>query len=496
MDIRSPLQSIYQKQVQVSEPLSCLEEAILALIAGDSIQFESILDSYPAWEAHSSDEKIVKNWRSLLVLTLLAYLSKSSTSDLSAQVRFFLREPWNEQSQYLRVIIALNHFLVGLPVPDVHPDLLEGGAVLIDKQEYSPWLSLPYIPYHAEFGALLGILAFLTKREQLKSVVDRLAKWQLNTLNDHFLPFAGLFAQEKDGALNQALVWNYLFFQVAAHVTGERQFETVAQAQCRHLNRLAEQDALTISPLLPLLEKILEKEPVLQEIAFELPENIYDPSTALIGKRAKSYQAVCTLHGGYTGLGYFRIGDAEIVNYGPQYLPLGDCLGFGIEGNHLSDIGLRKPHLQLKPKGFYLKGCVRLVDQPVENANSSFQLSRFRGIWFETEQELSEQQLSIQTSFLGFEGWDSVAFSFFIKAKKCWINSKIQLQPKTFERYEGSVQPILLEGHGNSFRLSAVHSGTMQVIPLGGGDNFWGADFLVAYLLDSKQRHYRWLAMS
>jgi hypothetical protein len=32
----------------------------------------------------------------------------------------------------------------------------------------------------------------------------------------------------------------------------------------------------------------------------------------------------------------------------------------------------------------------------------------------------------------------------------------------------------------------------MQVIPLAGGDNFWGADFLVAYHLSQDQRNYQW----
>jgi len=32
----------------------------------------------------------------------------------------------------------------------------------------------------------------------------------------------------------------------------------------------------------------------------------------------------------------------------------------------------------------------------------------------------------------------------------------------------------------------------MQVIPLSGGENFWGVDFLAAYVCSDEQRHYSW----
>jgi hypothetical protein len=32
----------------------------------------------------------------------------------------------------------------------------------------------------------------------------------------------------------------------------------------------------------------------------------------------------------------------------------------------------------------------------------------------------------------------------------------------------------------------------MTVIPLAGTRNFWGADFLIAYSLSPKEKHYDW----
>ncbi len=61
------------------------------------------------------------------------------------------------------------------------------------------------------------------------------------------------------------------------------------------------------------------------------------------------------------------------------------------------------------------------------------------------------------------------------------------------DRYEGDPQTLTFEGRHTTLVLrSLFFKGTMQVIPLGGGNNFWGADFLVAYLLRPDQSHYQW----
>lgn len=485
------LQSLYQQKVRCHSR-SCLETEIQALLEGRSICLEAVLDSQSICDVPISEDQVIKNWKNLLVLTLLDYLSHTNSKDLANRVRAFAREPWNENSQYLRALVALNYFLVGLPVPDVNLYVLEGGAAPIELYEYCPWEILPYFPYHTEFGMLLCLLALLANREYLYPIVGRLARWQLNTLDSRFLPLSGLFLQEKDGAFVQNIVWAYLFFRGAAQLTGERIFQTVAEAQLQYIQQLAEQMEFSLSPLVVLIEKVLTGQAPVERTELQLPEQICDSSTALIGRRLNTQQVMCTLHGGHTGLGCFRIGEVEIISYGPQYLPLGECAGFGIEGNYLSDHGLRTPILQVKPQGFLLKGCVRLVDQPVTSP-SSVQLGEFRGIWFEIEQELMDQQLHIRTNCLGLEESNLVAFSFFIKAEKCWVNTKTPLLPKTFNRYEGNPQPIVLESKQNSFKLQIQQASGMQVIPLGGGVNFWGADFLVAYLLNPNQNQYKWL---
>ncbi|MDP1880932.1 MAG: hypothetical protein Q8K60_08340, partial [Parachlamydiaceae bacterium] len=137
-----------------------------------------------------------------------------------------------------------------------------------------------------------------------------------------------------------------------------------------------------------------------------------------------------------------------------------------------------------------IKGCVRMVDEP---AQSEFGFGKYRGIWLEVVQEYKRPLFSLKTTFLGLNGWDSVVFSFFVRAKQCVIGNDKTLFPNTLEHYEGEVQSIYFHGKEIKVGLNSIgHNGKLQVIPLSGGNNFWGANFLVAYQLTNDQSHYEW----
>lgn len=482
------LQSIYAQQVGESSPhfeqvvgqfFKAPEEPIPEDIVEECLWHESLF----------SDEGIVDNWKQLLAVNLLYDAAKASPTAIAAKVRLFERHPWNQSSQYVRALVALNHAFAKMPIPEVGPHLLESGAALIDLKEYAPWLSLPFIPHHFEFGICLSLLALMTQRQDLRETVLQLAHWQLNTLDASGQPLIGLFVREKEGHALHHLCVSYLFFRGAAALSEENAFTAIADASGKGIRSLVEAGA-AMHPLWPLIERWLEPYGGASCLSFVLPESVYDPSTALVGYRTSSQHAFCTLHGGHTGLGALRLGDVEIVSYGPQYLPLGECQGFGIEGNALSDQGIRRSTMEGRRHSFSLRGCTRLVDQP---PSKPFEQERFRGIWLEVSQEFKRPHFFLKTTFLGLDGWDAVTFSFFVKATSCRISEETRLLPRTLCRYEGKADTILCEGRQATLALRPLSfSGKMQVIPLAGGDNFWGADFLVAYFVHSEQRHYQW----
>lgn len=482
------LQSLYLSQEEES---SCfLDEMVYQFFTNGITPPKELVEDCVWQSSLLGEDKSISNWRELLTVNILCLLSKVHQSELASKVQFFNGYPWNQTSQYARAFVAINHAFAKMPIPEVGTHLLDNGAALIDLHEYCPWLSLPYSPYHCEFGTFLSLLALMTERIDFQESALNLAYWQLNTLDCEGIPFAGLFVRETEGTPLPRLCLSYLLFQSASRLTKDSPFNAIAERLLKKIEEHIKKTKEKIDPLWMLIEKWLEKYPIQSQEPLELPENIYDPSTALIGYRSSSGHVLCTLHGAGTGLGTFRLGeDIEIISYGPQYLPLAECKGFGIEGNALSDQGIRRSIIEWRRHSFLMKGCTRLVDQPAE---SSLGLGIFRGIWLEVSQEYMKPNLHLKTSFLAFEETESIAFNFFVKASSCVIDGKI-LKPKTLERYEGEVCTIVLQGKESALELrNLVCSKTMQVIPLAGENHFWGADFLIAYILSPGQKDYEW----
>lgn len=482
------VQSLYLRQSSNPvDSISDMEFAVDAFLNGCAVDIEELIDSRCFSLAPATPDHAAKNWKNLIALCLMG--GGTHAPLLSQKVAHLLQQPWDQNSQYQRVLVALTQSLVGMTPLDAAPTLLPSGAAAFPQREYSPWLDLPYFPLHAEFAFFLCLLAHRSDRQDWKSAAALAAVWQLNALDLNFYPVVGLFTQEKQGAITNHLLWNYLLFKGMSCLLKEHSFEESARAQLKYLEAMQPQAMGRISALMPLLERQIPTHNSIDG-RMTLQEKIHDPHTALVGFRTSQHHAICTLHGGFTGMGSYRHQDVWITSYGPQYLPLGECQGFGIEGNSLTDHHARKSEIECGAATFSLRGCARLVDQPIQGQS---EFGQFRGIWLETEQEYHEQKLHIRTHLLGFTSWEGVAFSFFVKANRCRLKDGNALNARSLNRFEGTIQDVVLEAEAGSVVLTSdLDSGTMHIIPLEGGSSFWGADFLVAFLLDPEKSKYGW----
>lgn len=486
----SSMQNFFQKQERIK---NCeLDYTVSAFLSSRVVDLEELIESKSIWHAPLSNELIVNNWKSFLNCAMINYLSPYPSKSLSRKVHELLNQPWNQQSQYLKTLIALSQFLTNLTVIDLHFDSLEGGAIPVQEEEYCPWNAGPFQPDHCQMGVYLILLFHFSKSGNLKKKLIHLVEWQLNLLDFDFKPIRGLFVREKMSSSHIHLIWNYLLFYSMSKLVGESKYHSVAEKLLQHIQDEYVKDPFTLSPEIPLVEKIIEsvgKGSNKEMAEMTLSEKIEDSSMALGGIRKKEIHVACTLHGSGTGMGYYRYQDAEVVNFGPHYLPLEEADGFGIQGNYLSEQGIRKTRLDNSKGCFFMQGCVRMIDKPLFSSS----LGQLRGIWMEVEQGFKEGELTLKSYFLGFEGWDDVAFCFYVKGKSCYLDGNTRLLPRTFNNYKGEVKTLLIEGKQGSIELHSTSQGVMQVIPLGGQESFWGADFLIAYLLDSNEREYRWI---
>lgn len=473
-----------------------LREAVEAYLKNEVFSFDELIDSPRLWEPPHSEEQVIENWKTLLSLNLLSRNNNANRASIVAKLNALLKQPWNEQSQYCRTWIALNHLMAHLPTPECAIHLLENGAGPLDMQEYCPWLALPYAPQHAEWGTILCLYASLTQDDKWSAAALKVAHWQLNTLDFHFLPCQSLFSKESDGDLVQHLTWNYLFFYAIAKLLGQKEFMSIAQVQIDTLSDIALHHLIDLPPLAILLENYLDesKEKKQKEHSpIVLEQHIYDPSMALVGFRNPDYYGISTLHGNQTGLGCFAYKDAKLITYGPQYLPLGDCTAFGIEGNKHSDHGARKSEITKLSNGFLSKGCVRMVDQPDKtfHFDSSLSLGHFRGIWMEIEQKYQDANLQLDLTMMGLNGWEGTSFSFYVKASECYINGK-PLKSTPFAPYKGVSPHLEFKGIEGQFELKGPDTVRVEVIPLEGKRSFWGANYLISYAFEPERRRYNW----
>lgn len=439
----------------------------------------------------SVEERMIREFKQLFTLQLFHMRFKEGLKgDFAGKCQQIASLPWNRSSSFLRILVALNYFAASLPLPDSSPDVLEGGAIPISIDDYSPFLALPYQPQHLELGVFLTLLALWTREPKLIESTLSVAKWQLQLLDQACNPLKGLFARAQDENSFETLFLLSLLFKGIDRLVEDPLFLALGNQFELKWRALTVASSVEIAPLWVLIEPFLISHPA-STASDALPEapsvsKILDVSTGLVGKRSLGENIFCTLHGGYTGLGSIRMDDVELLTYGPHYWPLEEAAGFGIEANHLTQKGVKKNYMHLSQDGFVARGCVRMVDQPPLQLGG---MKRFRGIWLELVQEFKPPFLEIDVAFLGLAGWEGVFFTFFVKATSCKMTgSEIPLSTLVT-----SSSPLVLEGETGRMMLEPLWADSqLRVLSLKGEKKVWGADWLIAYPLRPEQLRYQW----
>jgi hypothetical protein len=495
------LTTLYLKRFANLASASPLEQVVGAYLSNTSIDgrliekavaCENVLEQETLWS-------FVEKWRKTLALLLIL-----KERDLLQPCRHLLLERVNvlkryavwEEFQLLSVYQAVAALLLGKPCKEVGISQLSGGACPLEAGSgHWPWSEVPHTVFHAELGILLCLYAVLSGKADYRHTAERLAEWHLNTLDHEYSPFSGLFSQEGVVCKELLLVYNFLLYDALAKETGRADFALVAEKQREQIQGQCGNERLRIPSFHAILEYQLVKETaaVASNLEFSLPKAFSDHSLALAGCRLAKSSSVATLFGGGSGMGCFHCQDVQVVNYGPQHMPLGDCRGFGIEGggrllgSHVKSVSTRDGH-------YAVEGVARLSSQrDFDKSSLAVLSSQHGGFWIDVKQRFEQGRLSIEAFFNGFADLSSLFFVFFVKAPMCLVGGKKIVKPRSFERYQGEVRTLQFQSkHASIVIDGSKELPEMSVIPLGGGENFWGADFLVAYPCSKEQRRYSW----
>lgn len=149
---------------------------------------------------------------------------------------------------------------------------------------------------------------------------------------------------------------------------------------------------------------------------------------------------VWTLEGSRAGMGAIQMGDLKVLAFGPHASPLSNARLFGIcEGGK--------------------EWCCAAAQKEV---------------WFQVE----PQEGGFSLHALGVVFDKPIAFVFYVKALQCQIGERV-FKPKSLHRFLGEASSVQFDGA----ILAADRPLKMELIPLAGGNHYWGADFLLAFWL-------------
>jgi hypothetical protein len=184
-----------------------------------------------------------------------------------------------------------------------------------------------------------------------------------------------------------------------------------------------------------------------------------------------------TYQGDHTGLGRIDFKHISVVSMGPHYFPLGELSRFGIfrEGEDLSDVEVSVNKIS---------GWTKLIagDRPFGSGAT----------WIHFSVEKESEKTKVSASFENGKGEDPFAFVFFIKADSIKLNEK-KIDRGSLISYKGPNSLIECVSGNEKILLHSEIKSPIQIIPLAGGEFFWGADFLLAFEIDDLNQKYEWI---
>lgn len=447
----------------------------------------SVLSSIATAPGTATQNAVLQHWRDFLTLILVMRANDNIGPHLPQLLKSMRKlqaaSLWPEH-QLLTMHETLAALLLGKSIKDYSLFQLPNGACPLEVDGYTQIGQIPHPLFHAELGTLLCLYSDLTEEPRYAEAALKLAEWQRNTLDHNYHPFVGLLSKEGEASESELLVGDFLLFNAVARTSQYSEMAFLAEKQCELLDRLANSESIDIPSLSIVLEHYFAGKK-LPDVSGEyyLPSVFQDELFALAGSRSAESSAAATLYGGKSGMGCYHYKDIKVINFGPQNTPLGDCRGFGLEGG-IPAFSEFKTELSTATGEFVLDGTARLCPQ---NPQASSENSSHGG-WMEIRQEFKNGLFSIETSSQDLFDKKEILFSFFVKCKNCVVDGDRIVRPRSLNRYVGKAASVQFQSGESSLFLQVKQPhDEMHVIPLGGGSNFWGADFLVAYVLNTNK---------
>lgn len=181
--------------------------------------------------------------------------------------------------------------------------------------------------------------------------------------------------------------------------------------------------------------------------------------------------------GAATGVGAIAKGAyLGVVSMGPHRTPLGRPEAFGV--NSFSSSPQNRREIYQEEGDLCYESWSQLTSDDEESWSRDW-------VWIKAK--VAKEGVLLKTRF-SLETEDLPAFVLFCRGSYIEIEGEEKILPKTLVRSRFQTKPLHLYNGKAKLVIAPHHEGQAEVIPLGGGDDFWSADFLIAFFPNSSIR--------
>lgn len=348
--------------------------------------------------------------------------------------------------------------LLHLDPVSITPEQFPNGTALLDTLGWCHSREIPEPVEIAELGVLWMILGVRLKNEVLQRAGLKVAVWSAHLLDGYGRPHLSTWSRASSFKLSSLSLWHHALFTIAYRITGERAFSHIAQ--------VAQEESWNPEAF-PIKLLVLVPSTMTPSIPNPYHPFAEESTVGLMKFSTTEMSMIAQVSGWNSGLFSFHKKEVAIVNAGPQMGAFDDLSKFGITRTWGTK---HRPFQEMTwEKTAYhcrLKGWTKLSAAPV---------------WVELDARLQAGQAVVEMSFQEKTLQESLSFVLFLKCDKLILGGKHHLETGTLEMYDGKAIPLELQGPSEKMVIAAENGISMKVIPLAGGDHFWGAKFLVAF---------------
>lgn len=422
----------------------------------------------------TTNEQCLSFCRKLLILALIYRNSLVAYPKIEEDLAFLyvklIRYGCLKQQQLIYIYKMLIFFLLENEIEQA--DLQ---SISCSTQDRS--VCLPHSLENVEFAIIAFLFGIFTGKKELIEKATAISLWQMKFLEDGQSFPEGLWTQAKDYSEASLSMAHTLLFYLTSQLHGKLDANHLVQESLKSFNSSAQIEnsdsfyvfifAFALNYMEIQIQSKVEVDKVLK---------LEEEKSLGYGKyQLQDMQFHCAASGVGSGFATLHKNNISIVSMGPQLTSLAEMNSYGIYRAPLTRLTCFKD-VSIEQETF--QGWTRMVAEDAIKPGSS---------WIYIDLHQKNNRYHLKTRWVDFQKTPDVFLVFFVKALKVVVDKKYHLNPSTLDRYQGKKASVTFCHEKESLTLESLTDTFMQVIPLAGGDHFWGAKFLLAYAFPKNQ---------